>query len=349
MKHLRLCGILRTAAFLLIFSFLFNSAAGILRSKNYASASAAFYEEPEGTVDVLLMGSSHMLNAVSPVQLWAEYGIASNNLAQNGQVLPVTYYALQEALRYQKPELVVLDVYKVVQDSLIDSKASLHYTLDNMSFGLPKLRAIFELLEPEDRAEYLLDIILYHTRWKELTEEDFQKPDTTEKGAQALFTTARPYEGWTVLPESETAPPAEVEIAYLERIVELCRQEGIELLLTAAPFTTPEDDDLNRQAAVNAVTGYAEAWGVPFVNLMHRTEEMDFDFSTDMADTYHVNWRGMEKVTAWLGDYLEGHYSLPDHREEASYSRWDEAVPVWRDWMDSQLAAAGAEAGTGAK
>ena len=244
---------------------------------------------------------------------------------------------------------MVLDVYKVVQDSLIDSKASLHYTLDNMSFGLPKLRAIFELLEPEDRAEYLLDIILYHTRWKELTEEDFQKPDTTEKGAQALFTTARPYEGWTVLPESETAPPAEVEIAYLERIVELCRQEGIELLLTAAPFTTPEDDDLNRQAAVNAVTGYAEAWGVPFVNLMHRTEEMDFDFSTDMADTYHVNWRGMEKVTAWLGDYLEGHYSLPDHRGEASYSRWDEAVPVWRDWMDSQLAAAGAEAGTGAK
>ena len=131
--------------------------------------------------------------------------------------------------------------------------------------------------------------------------------------------------------------------------MELCRQEGIELLLTAAPFTTPEDDDLNRQAAVNAVTGYAETWGVPFVNLMHRTEEMDFDFSTDMADTYHVNWRGMEKVTAWLGDYLEGHYSLPDHRGEASYSRWDEAVPVWRDWMDSQLAAAGAEAGTGAK
>ena len=27
-----------------------------------------------------------------------------------------------------------------------------------------------ELPEPEDRAEYLLDIILYHTRWKELTE-----------------------------------------------------------------------------------------------------------------------------------------------------------------------------------
>ena len=116
MKHLRLCGILRTAAFLLIFSFLFNSAAGILRSKNYASASAAFYEEPEGTVDVLLMGSSHMLNAVSPVQLWAEYGIASNNLAQNGQVLPVSYFHILVELRFQRPKLFVLDIFIGILD-----------------------------------------------------------------------------------------------------------------------------------------------------------------------------------------------------------------------------------------
>lgn len=344
MKFPHLRGAVRAAIFFLLFVFLFQAAAGILRGKNYASASAAFYEEPEGTIDVLLMGSSHMLNAVSPLQLWEERGIVSNNLAQNGQVLPVTCYALQEALRYQKPDLVVLDVYKVVQDTLIDSKASLHYTLDNMSFGLPKLRAVFDLLEPEDRAEYLLDIILYHTRWKELTEEDFQKPDTTEKGAQALFTTAAPYEGWSVLPESETAPPAQVEIEYLERIVELCRREGVELLLVAVPFTTPEDDDLKRQAAVNAMADIARDWDVSFVNLMHRTEEMGFDFSADMADMYHVNWRGMGKVTAWLGSYLKENYSLPDRRGEAAYSRWDGAAAEWRAWLDRQAAAAGAEA-----
>lgn len=331
---------LRVIIFLLLFLFLFNSAAGILRNKNYAAAAAAFYEEPKNTIDVFLMGSSHMLNAVSPVQLWEQYGIASNNLAQNGQVLPVSYYALQEALRWQKPRLVVLDVYKVVQDSLIDSKASLHYTLDNMRPGLPKLRAVFDLLEPEDRAEYLLDIILYHSRWKELTEEDFQKPDTTEKGAQALFTTAAPYEGWTVLPEGETAPPAQVELEYLEKIVALCRDEGVELLLVAVPFTTPADDDLNRQAAVNAMAGWAAQREVSFVNLMHRTEELGFDFSADMADTYHVNWRGMEKVTAWLGAYLTAHYDLPDRRGEAAYDGWTGTGAAWRAYLEEQTSAA---------
>lgn len=337
MRPSQIRGAARAIIFLLLFLFLFQTIAGILRNKNSASASAAFYGEPKDSLDVLFMGSSHMLNAVSPMQLWEEHGIASNNLAQNGQVLPVSYYALQEALRWQKPKLVVLDIYKVVQDSLIDSKVNLHFTLDNMRFGLPKLRAVFDLLPSEDRVEYLLDLILYHTRWKELTKEDFQQLDTTERGAQALFTTSPPYEGWNVVPENETAVPAEVEIHYLEKIVELCRREGVELLLVAVPFSTPESDDLNRQATVNAMTAYAQAWGVPFVNLMHRTEEMGFDFSTDMADVYHVNWRGMEKVTAWFGTYLTGKYDLPDHRGETKYKNWDEAVPVWHTYLAEQV------------
>lgn len=333
MKFSRLRGAVRAVAFLMLFLFLFQTVSGVLRSKSLKFASAAIYEERRNSLDVIFMGSSHMLNAVSPVQLWTEHGIASNNYGQNGQVLPVSYYALQEALRRQKPKLIVLDIYKVVQDTLIDTKANLHFTLDNMRFGLPKLRAVFDLLPEEDRVEFLLDISLYHTRWKDLTEEDFQPTDTTERGAQALFNTFRPYEGWDVVPESETAVPVEVELDYLERIVDLCRGEKVELLLVAVPFTTPEDDEFSRQATVNAMAAYAAEWDVPFVNLMHRTDEMGFDFSADMADVYHVNWMGMEKVTAWLGDYLAREYELPDHRGEAKYRDWDEAVPVWRGYI----------------
>lgn len=340
MRTFQIRGVVRTAIFFLLFLFLFQNVAGILRSKNSAPASAAFYEEPRNSLDVLFMGSSHMLDAVSPMQLWEEHGIASNNLAQNGQVLPVSYYALQEALRWQKPKLIVLDVYKVIQDSLIDSKTNLRFTLDNMRFGPPKVRAVFDLLPPEDRAEYLADIIFYHGRWKELTAEDFQPLNTIERGAKALFTSYQPYEGWKVVPESETAPPAEVEILYLEKIVELCRRKGVELLLVAVPFTTPQDDDLNRQAVVNSVTAYAQAWDVPFVNLMHRTEEMDFDFSTDMADLYHVNWQGMEKVTAWFGTCLTEQYGLPDHRGEAEYGHWDKALPDWHTYLAEQAESA---------
>lgn len=329
--------LLRVVCFLLLFALLFRLAADVLRPNR--PGDGCFYAEPANTLDVLFCGSSHMLNAVAPVQLWQDYGIASGNLAKNGQVLPVTYHALMDALRRQKPRLVVVDVYKVIHDTLYGTEAELHTSLDDMPLGIAKLRAVYDLLPSGRRAEYLADFIVYHSRWKELSAADLQPPDTTQKGAQALFTTASPYAGWAVLPEDETAPPVPVELEYLERIVQLCRRKGIELLLVAVPFTTPEQDEMNRQAAVNAMSGYARAWGVPFVNLMHRTEEMGFDFSTDMADTYHVNWRGMEKVTAWLGEYLAGHYDLPDRRGEAAYRDWDSVSAAYDAYLAECAAA----------
>ena len=324
--------VLRTAAFLALLVLLLHITCGVLRSKNYASASASLYLEPRNSVDVLLMGSSNILNAVSPLQLWEEHGIVSNNLAQNGQVIPVTYYHLQEALRWQRPRLVVLNVYKVIQDSLYDSNASLHYTLDNMRFGLPKLRAVFDLAPEGERAEFLFDIITYHSRWKELTAADFQSVDDLEKGAQALFDVA-PFSDFQPLPPTETAPPAPSAMRYLEKIVALCREENVDLLLIAVPFSAPADDEMSRQQVVNAVADYAEQWGVPYLNLMHHTEEMAFDYTTDMAEAYHPNWRGMEKITAWLGNYLAAHYDLPDRRGDPAYEDWDAALAEYRTYL----------------
>ena len=335
-KFLRLRRLIASAAFLVIFAVLFHLVSGVLRNKRYAPYSMAFYEEPAGAVDVLLMGSSHMLNAVAPVQMWEEYGLASNNLAQVGQALPETYYALWDALRFQRPKLVVVDLYKVIQDSLIGSELSLHATLDYMPPGLPKLLAPFDLLPEEARTEYLFDFYVYHSRWKELSAADFRRPDTTEKGAQVLFK-VDPRTTFQVLPATETAEPSAVEVEYLKRIVDLCAEEDIPLLLMAVPYGTPEYDDLDRQQVVNAMAAYAEEWGVPFVNMMYHLDELDFDFTTDMADEYHVNWRGMEKTTTWLGGYLTANYDLPDHRGDPAYQSWEENVSEYHAYLEANI------------
>lgn len=334
-KPSRLPEILRTVIFLLVLALVLYAAAGVLRTKQYASFSAALYQEPENSLDVLLMGSSHMLTGVSPLLLWENYGIVSNNLAQNGQVIPVTYYHLREALRTQKPRLVVLDIYKAMQDSLIDTKASLHYTLDNMRFGLPKIQAALDLAPEEDRGEYLLDLIAYHDRWKELATEDFQPLDLSQKGGETLFYTT-PLPDFHPLPETETAELAPSAITYLEKIVELCREEGIKLLMVALPFATPEDDDMNRQQCVNGMAAYARQWDVPYVNMLHLTDEFGFDYGTDLADLYHANRQGMEKITGWLGAYLTEHYALPDHRGEDAYADWDSAAADYHAFLDAQ-------------
>ncbi|MBR5381593.1 MAG: hypothetical protein IK136_03120 [Oscillospiraceae bacterium] len=303
-------GVMRAVVFILLFFVLFHCVSVVLEEKRYRDSMAAFYAEPKNSLDVLLMGSSHLHNGVSAVQLEEEYGVRVNNFAQNGQVLSQTWYALQEALRYQEPKVVVLDVYKVVQDSLINSPVAMHYTADFMRVGLPKLRMIRDLMPRGERAEYLFDVIAYHTRWKELTDADFAPPDTSRKGTETLTGHYVPYDGWQVLPESVKAPAAEIELYYLDRIVELCRAEDIELLLVSVPFTTPEHDELNRQAVLNGMADYAGEKGLTYLNLMHHVDEMGLDFRTDMADMYHVNAQGMEKVTAYIGAYLTEHYEF---------------------------------------
>ena len=64
---------------------LFAGATQLLRNKDSAGAVRALYEEPRDSLDVVFVGSSHILNGAFPLELWHEYGIVSNNLGQHGQ------------------------------------------------------------------------------------------------------------------------------------------------------------------------------------------------------------------------------------------------------------------------
>ena len=63
--------------------------------------------------DVLFFGTSHVLNAIAPMQLWNEYGITSYNLGYHGCGIVKTYYLLQIALKYHKPKIAVFDIFTI--------------------------------------------------------------------------------------------------------------------------------------------------------------------------------------------------------------------------------------------
>lgn len=312
--------ILAAAVFLLVFALLFTLLSDVLRGRGVSD----FYRQKRNSLDVLFLGSSHMLNAVSPMELWREYGIASYNLAENGQLLPVTYYVLMDALDRQDPELVVVDIYKIVQDTLFDTKSYLHTSIDGMPLGRGKLRTVYGLLPAGERTEFLFDIVLYHDRWKELGDLENTDRDPDLRGYVPLYT-VEDRRGFELLPAGATADPPETAVDYLRRIVEHCRERDVELLFVAAPFTTPVPDDMDRQQRVNAAAELAQAWGVPFLNLMYRLDDMGFDMGADMADMYHANVSGMRKITGYLGGYIAENYRIPDRRDDSRYASWDEA------------------------
>ena len=75
-----------------------------------------FYELLENTVDVLVLGSRHAFEDINPAILYEKYGIAAFDLGGSVQSLWNTFYYLKEALKSQKPQLIVLEAYGTVVD-----------------------------------------------------------------------------------------------------------------------------------------------------------------------------------------------------------------------------------------
>lgn len=325
MKKQSVKNLISAIAFLLIFLVLFSLVTFVVRDKRYANNANALYQEPKDTVDVLYAGSSHMLNAVFPLEIYKDTGIAGLNVGQNGQRLPETYFALQEAFRYQSPELVVLDVYMLYEQKNASSRTSLHFTLDAMRWGWPKIQAALTLAPDGDAAEYLLDIIAYHSRWKELEGSDFRPLGTELKGCEPIFVTFTKNEGYVPPARDETAPLGGVSLEYFEKILALCEENGAEVLLVALPFGTDPKDMVPRQQYMNAAEVYAREHGIPFLNYIYMVDELGLDMKNDFSNMDHLNVPGAIKLSRHLGAYLEANYELPDRRADAAYVEWDTA------------------------
>ena len=193
---------------------------------------AAFYET-EDDIDVLFLGSSHVLNGIFPMELWNEYGIVSYNMAGHGNRMAMNYWVLKNALDYTSPKLVVLDACMLASDEKISSLEQLHISTDHIPYSQTKVDMINDLVEEEERkSDFLWKFSTYHHRWNELEEKDFTGEITPEKGAESRIDVAVPLEMEYV--ESDYIMPKEdgagVEYAY--KIIEECQEQGIDILIT---------------------------------------------------------------------------------------------------------------------
>ena len=62
------------------------------------------------------------------------------------------------------------------------------------------------------------------------------------------------------------------------------------------------------------------------------------DYNRDFIDQTHLNGNGAEKLTKYLGAYMESAYSLNDYRGEAAYEQWEQSyVHYLRNLQASKL------------
>ena len=303
----------------------FTTAAKILERKESASKYDAFYNATKSatgseSLDVLFLGSSHTIDAFSPMELWKDYGITSYNLGQHSEYLPVTYWQLKNTLQYNKPKVVVLDLFVVGASTKVpyespDDLSYVHDSLDRMPLSLTKVQAVFDLI-PEDasKAEFLCDFIMYHNRFNALTENDFAIVSTTNMGAESRVGVTY-MDPLHLIDESNIYIPETTGMDYLDKIVNLCKENDIEVVFTYLPFSA----DATAQSCGNGMQQVADSYHVNYINFL---KEDVVDYRTDFADTSHVNPSGMRKVTGFIGNYLSTNYTLSDRRTDSNYVSW---------------------------
>ena len=290
----------------------------------------AFFEEKEN-FDVLFFGSSRALNAVYPMELWNDYGIVSYNLAGHASRIPTTYWVMMNALDYTDPKLVVIDTYMWLDDYKMSSPFSyMHSLLDCFPLSIRKVQAVWDLFndpvreaaikdgiienEQKSRLELLWSFGIYHSRWNELTREDFEPVYKLEKGAEARVGVRR-------VDVPELIPPDNVmegdtnATEYLSRMIDECKRRGIQVLLTFYPSSPGEAIQMQE----NRVRKIAEQNNIRFI---YFPEEEVVDYNSDFWDQDHMNPSGARKVTSYLGKIIRDEYKIPDHRGDSEYSHW---------------------------
>ena len=287
--------------------------------------------------DVIFVGDCEVYENFSPITMWEDYGITSYIRGSAQQLIWQSYYLLEETLEYEKPEVVVFNVLSMKYDTP-QKEAYNRMTLDGMKWSKSKVDDIrASMMEDEEFADYVFPILRYHSRWQELTSDDFKYLFTRRPVSQSGY-----YMRIDVKPAQTFPKPkklanyefGENSWKYLEKMRKLCEEKGIQLILVKAPSLYPAwYDEWEDQ-----IEEYAKTYELPYYNFLDLTEEVGIDFTKDTYDGgLHLNLSGAEKMGAYFGKILREEFQVPDRRnDEKIASVWAEKCAAYYDMEKRQ-------------
>ncbi len=279
----------------------------VFRNKDYSGAQDRFREWDPEEADIVFIGNSHQFCSINPDVLYYEYGLESFMLATSAQTIPMSYYAAMEAIELRHPRQIILELSYMANDFM-----TVGYGMDNSFFdGMPpchaKTAAINDLYEEDQRIYYYLPLGLYHTRWKELSEKDYRDFELSERGTYLSYNVAENWEIPLADPSDREAPPENM-VNYLKKLVDLCKENDVELVCYVAPFNSTYDDEpsnrdlLKRERIFNQTCLLLEDMGITARNLFYELDAIGLDPTSDWMDSQHLNINGQAKFTRYLAD-----------------------------------------------
>ena len=295
------------------------------------------YYKDKSDHEVLFIGDCEVYENFSTITLWEKYGITSYIRGSAQQLVWNSYYLLEDTLRYETPKVVVFNVLALKYNEP-QSEAYNRMSIDGMKWSSSKVENILaSMTEEENFIDYVFPILRYHSRWSELTEDDFEHILSKD-----LVTHNGYYMRVDVKPQGEFPSPTplpdytlgEKAMSYMQKMVDLCEEKGIELVLIKAPTEYPHwYEEWDAQ-----VVEFAEKNNVTYINYIPLQEEIGLDMSVDTYDAgLHLNTSGAEKMADYFGAWLVENYDLTDYRNNEEYVKiWQEKVDFYNEMKQQQ-------------
>lgn len=283
---------------------------------------------------VLFVGDCEVYESFVPPMLWEKYGITSYIRGSAQQLIWQSYYLLEETFEYESPKVVVFNVLAMKYGEPQKEEYN-RMTLDGMKNSRIKHKAILaSVTEDENIASYYFPILRYHSRWKDLTKEDFKYMfgrNTVSHNGYLMQTNIKAMEKSFEEQKAEATDRIydpklpQVSFDYLDKMKALCEEHGATLVLIKSPTNSAKYwwyDEWDTQ-----ISEYADKNGIDYYNFINDTHT-GIDWQTDTYDRgLHLNVYGAEKLTEYFGEILRTEYGLESLKTDTGLSKyWESKV-----------------------
>lgn len=324
--------------FLLFFVFFFTHKVFRFKYGDGIYDVTKFYELDNNTVDVLILGSSHAFEHFNTGVLWDNYGMTSFTLAGSVQPMWNTYYYLKEALKTQKPELIILEGFMVTfTNEYIDDSRIIKNNY-GLKWSKDKIDSI-KISSPKERwAEFMFEYIQYHTRYKDISRADFIKnlgnPFYCDWKGFGCNMEVSPLKAKNISDITGTSELYGKTEEYYRKTLELAKSNNIPIAVIVSPYARINDSD---QLYFNRAHDIAAEYDVAFFNCNQNDvlEAIGIDFSTDAADGDHLNFRGNIKFSVYIGNWIKENYAVSNRKGDDKYVSWQRCADYIREMINN--------------
>lgn len=303
---------------------------------------AEYYQDADNEVlkdhDIVFIGDCEVYENFSPITLWEEYGLNTYIRGSAQQLIWQSYYLLEETLRYETPDVVVFNVLSMKYDEP-QNEAYNRMTIDGMRWSQAKVGSInASMLEEENFLDYVFPLLRYHSRWSDISMSDFKYMFSKEKIAHNGYYMRVDTKGVTDVPKGR--PLSNYQFGdnsyyYLNKMVELCKEKGVELVLVKAPSLSPywyEEWEVQME-------DYAKKHNLMYINYLELIDEVGLDFMTDTYDLgLHLNLAGAEKLSKYFGKQMVDGFGLENRQSDKALSKeWEKKKEFYYGMKDAQF------------